>query len=47
MQRKIALCTVAALCVAATFADDDPYASYVKLSRKDTSANSSWNAAGG
>ena len=28
-------------------ADGDPYAGYVKLTRKDTSANSSWNAAGG
>ena len=28
-------------------ADEDPYAGYVKLTRKDTSANSSWNAAGG
>ena len=47
MERKIVLWTVAALCVAGTFADDDPYASYVKLTRKDTSANSSWNASGG
>ena len=28
-------------------ADEDPYAGYVKLTRKDTSSNSSWNAAGG
>ena len=47
MQKKIALCVVAASCVAATFADDDPYASYVKLTRRDTSGNTSWNIAGG
>ena len=47
MERKIVLWTVAALCVAGTFADDDPYASYVKLTRKDTSEKSSWNQAGG
>ena len=47
MQKKIALCAVAALCVVATFADDDPYASYVKLTRRDKSKDTSWNAVGG
>ena len=46
--RKLVLAAgcVMALGVVCAFADD-PYADYVKLTRKDGSKTSSWNAVGG